>query len=206
VEGPEEASATPDRTSRAARSLAGAVADPARRRHARARLGQFVRGAWFARRVQRSDGRLKVGRHVKVNRPFPGTRLELGSGVRLHDDVRFFLDAPGASIVIGADTYLNRRAEVMAKSSVRIGSHCAISWDVRILDTDYHSLDGRPATDPVQIGDHVWIGSGATVLKGVTIGDGAVVAAGSLVASDVPAGALVGGVPAKVLRENVEWD
>jgi acetyltransferase-like isoleucine patch superfamily enzyme len=156
--------------------------------------------------VQRSDGRLKVGRGVRISRPFPDGRVELGAGVRLHDGVRLFLDAPGATIVIGADTYLNRRTEVMAKERVEIGSGCAISWDVRILDTDYHSLDGRPATDPVRIGDHVWIGSGATVLKGVTIGDGAVVAAASLVVKDVPAQTLVAGVPARVVRGDVRWE
>jgi acetyltransferase-like isoleucine patch superfamily enzyme len=119
--------------------------------------------------------------------------------------VRFFLDAPGATIVIGADTYLNRRTEVMAKSSVRIGARCAISWDVRILDTDYHSLDNASPTEPVVIGDHVWIGSGATILKGVTIGDGAVVAAGSLVAKDVAPRTLVAGVPARAVRGDVDW-
>ena len=47
---------------------------------------------------------------------------------------------------------------------------------------------------------------GATILSGVKIGDGAVVAAGAVVATDVPEKALVGGVPAKVIRENVEWN
>ena len=50
-----------------------------------------------------------------------------------------------------------------------------------------------------------WIGMGATILSGVTIGDGAIIAAGSVVNKDVPANALVGGVPARVLRENVVW-
>ncbi|HTY73067.1 MAG TPA: acyltransferase [Actinomycetes bacterium] len=141
-----------------------------------------------------------------MNRPFPDGRVELGAGVRLHDDVRLFLDAPGASITIGADTYLNRRTEIMAKRSVQIGRGCAISWDVRILDTDYHSLDGQSTTSPVRIGDHVWIGSGATVLKGVTIGDGAVIAAGALVIDDVPPAALAAGVPARVVRRDVTWE
>ena len=77
-------------------SPGGLILDPVRRRHARARAAQFIRGAWFARKVQRSDGRLKVGRRVRVSRPYPDTRIELGSGVRLHEDVRLFLDAPGA--------------------------------------------------------------------------------------------------------------
>jgi acetyltransferase-like isoleucine patch superfamily enzyme len=54
-------------------------------------------------------------------------------------------------------------------------------------------------------GNHVWIGMRAMILKGVTIGDGAVVAAGAVVTRDVPARALVGGVPARVLRNDVEW-
>jgi acetyltransferase-like isoleucine patch superfamily enzyme len=75
-----------------------------------------------------------------------------------------------------------------------------------IRDSDNHLLDGRDRRSaPIRIGDHVWIGLRATILKGVTIGDGAVVAAGALVIHDVPPGALVGGVPARVIRENVTW-
>lgn len=55
------------------------------------------------------------------------------------------------------------------------------------------------------MGNHVWIGTRVTLLPGVTVGDGAVIAAGAVVTKDVPAGALVGGVPAKVLKEHVEW-
>ena len=53
---------------------------------------------------------------------------------------------------------------------------------------------------PIHIGKNVWIGANATVLAGVTIGDGAVVAAGAVVAKDVAPGAVVGGVPAKVIK------
>ena len=51
----------------------------------------------------------------------------------------------------------------------------------------------------------MWIGTRVTVLNGVRVGDGAVIAAGSLVTADVPAGSLVGGVPAKIIKENVDW-
>ncbi|RIE05399.1 acyltransferase [Cohnella faecalis] len=123
----------------------------------------------------------------------------------LYRNIGFYLDSETAVIEIGDHTFLNRRSEVMCKRHVKIGSHCAISWDVTITDTDYHAIEGTEPTRPVVIGDHVWIGSRATILKGVTIGAGAVVAAGAVVSKDVPARTLVAGVPAKVVRENVSW-
>lgn len=65
------------------------------------------------------------------------------------------------------------------------------------------SLDTRPITypAPVRIGKNVWIDSNATILADVTIGDGAVIAAGALVNKDIPPMVVVGGVPAKVIKE-----
>lgn len=65
------------------------------------------------------------------------------------------------------------------------------------------SLDTRPITypAPVRIGKNVWIGSNAIILADVTIGDGAVIAAGALVNKDIPPMVVVGGVPAKVIKE-----
>ena len=57
---------------------------------------------------------------------------------------------------------------------------------------------------PIKIGNDVWIGARAIILDGVTIGDGAIVAAGAVVSKDVPPYAIVGGVPAKVLRYRFE--
>lgn len=63
----------------------------------------------------------------------------------------------------------------------------------------------RARSEPVIIGDQVWIGTGATILAGTTIGDQAAVAAGSVVTSDVPGGTVVGGNPAHVISEDVSW-
>ena len=53
---------------------------------------------------------------------------------------------------------------------------------------------------PIHIGKKVWLGANVTILQGVTIGDNAIVAAGAVVTKDVPANAIVGGVPAKVIK------
>ena len=166
---------------------------------------QYARGMRFARGVEGGRGLRLLG-NARVNRPAARTRLVLGDHVTIYDGVHFYLDGDGALASVGSGTYLNRRTEITCKTTVTIGERCAISWDVLITDTDYHRLDGAAETAPVTIGNHVWIGARATILKGVTIGDGAVVAAGALVTRDVPAGALVGGVPASVLRENVTWE
>lgn len=67
-------------------------------------------------------------------------------------------------------------------------------------------IGGKEKSAPIHIGNHVWIGARATILKGVTIGDGAVVAAGAVVNKDVPPNTLVGGVPARIIKENISWE
>jgi acetyltransferase-like isoleucine patch superfamily enzyme len=172
----------------------------------RERLPQRARGFAFSRHHAVHGARhLLVRGPVTVSTRFPDTALVLGKGVLLYQHVGFYLDAPGARIEIGTSTYINRRSEMCAKTLIRIGARCAVSWDVTITDTDYHQLEGSSATAPVSIGDRVWIGAGATILKGVTVGSGAVIAAGAVVTRDVPARALVAGVPGRVVRENVSW-
>ena len=87
----------------------------------------------------------------------------------------------------------------------RSGSNVNIGPFTKLI-SDSHELGGpsRRAgkffADPIVVGDGAWIGASVTVLGGVTIGAGAVVAAGAVVTRDVPANALVAGVPAKVIK------
>lgn len=115
----------------------------------------------------------------------------------------------GAHFSMGDGSYISANGTVLCTVDVRIGRNCALAWGLMIMDTDFHEIvrpnGDRPDRAPVVIGDHVWIGAQVTILRGVTIGDGAIVGAGSVVTQSVPAGALVRGNPAVVVREGVDW-
>jgi len=113
----------------------------------------------------------------------------------------------GATCKINGDGYMNENASISCAKLVEIGKGTIISDYVSILDWDAHTIIGqeKDMAKPVKIGEHCWIGLKSTILKGVTIGDGAIIAAGAVVTKDVPAKAVAAGVPAKVIRENVEW-
>lgn len=165
---------------------------------------RLLLGALFRRKTDQCGKRLRVCGSVTVSKA-KHARFMIGDHVLLHRHTGFYLDSSEAVIEIGDFTFINRRSEIMCKEHVKIGKHCAISWDVSIMDTDYHRMEGSTPTKPTIIEDHVWIGNKSIILKGVTIGTGAVVAAGSVVSRDVPAYALVAGVPAKIIKENVSW-
>lgn len=117
-------------------------------------------------------------------------------------DIQLFKNS---HLVLGKGSFINSDCKIRCHKEIIIGEDCAISHDFTVMDSDAHELEGSRNTKPVHIGNHVWIGTRVTILKGVTVGDGAVIAAGALITKDVPAGALVGGVPAKVIKEKVGW-
>ena len=110
-----------------------------------------------------------------------------------------------AHLKLGKNSFINSDCKIRCHKEIIIGNDCAISHDFTIMDSNAHLLNGDKHENAIIIGNHVWIGTRVTVLSGVSIGDGAVIAAGALVRSDVPAGALVAGIPAKVIRDNVTW-
>jgi acetyltransferase-like isoleucine patch superfamily enzyme len=168
---------------------------------------RLARGQAFRVR-HRIDGgtRLQLLGHVSVSRLAPHTRLVFGRDVFLRPDVAFYLEGQGATLSIGDRTSMNRRVHIACKGAVSIGRDCAISWDVVIMDTDFHEISGqRMSVSEVRIDDHVLIGARAMVLKGVHVGQGAVIGANSVVNTDVPSGALVAGNPAKIIRDQVDW-
>lgn len=137
-------------------------------------------------------------------------RLEIADNARLHirGNVSFLKDTtiqihPNAELTIGRNTYFNG-SFIDCTSQITIGSDCAVADGVRIMDNSWHLNNSRGRR--VKIGNKVWIATNAIILPDITIGDGAIVAAGAVVARDVPPKCLVAGVPAKIIKENVEWN
>jgi len=128
-------------------------------------------------------------------------------GYSVPDTVRirqpFYMDF-GKNIEFGEDVFINASCHFQDHGGIRIGDNGFIGHQVVFATLD-HDLDPKKRNDmhpaPIVLEDDVWIGANAVVLKGVTIGEGSVVAAGSVVKKDVPKNVVVGGNPARVIKE-----
>jgi acetyltransferase-like isoleucine patch superfamily enzyme len=127
--------------------------------------------------------------------------VSTGPGVTLHL-------SKNAVLELGNNVWIGANSKLVCYKSIKIGDNSLISWEVEIRDSDMHRLtsDSFEVSKPIEIGSRVWIGSRATIQKGVRIGKGSIVANGAIVTKDVPTNCLVGGVPARVIRENVTWE
>jgi acetyltransferase-like isoleucine patch superfamily enzyme len=136
-----------------------------------------------------------------------GGRMTIRGNTKIFSGAKIFVNEH-AHLIIGSG-YINNQFNLHCFGSIHIGEDVAIADNVTIRDSDNHFISSSPGykmTKPIHIGNHVWIGMNATVLKGVSIGDGAIIAAGAIVTKDVPAGCMVAGVPARIIKENVVWE
>ncbi len=134
-------------------------------------------------------GRMTIGAHTllrSVNVP-----VELATGLE-------------ATLEIGEEVRLNYGVSIGAMGSVRLGNRVRVGPYVMIIDTEFHDPYQRekmPAARPVVIEDDVFIGAKSSVMPGVTIGRGAIIGTGSVVTANVAPFTVVGGVPAKPIRQ-----
>jgi len=126
-----------------------------------------------------------------------------GSGTLIESRVGLF--PWDKRIAIGRNCYIGVGCWFIGE--VEIGDDCRIAPGVRLIGyTHVYADPDRPIREqgkefePIRIGNDVWIGCNVVVVKGVTIGEGAVVGAGAVVTKDVPPFAVVGGVPARVIK------
>jgi acetyltransferase-like isoleucine patch superfamily enzyme len=131
-----------------------------------------------------------------------------GSKLRVHE----------GELRIGAKTVMGQECTISAYQHVSIGRECIVADRVMLIDFDHGVVEvDRPIRlqgiykRDVRVGNNVWIGYGACVLRGVTVGDNSVIGTSAVVTHDVPANAVVGGVPARVIRmretpRTLRWD
>ena len=157
----------------------------------------------YGRRLK-LDGLAFIGPRVTIQIG-KGGRVELGrwswighgTKIRAHEGV----------VSIGAKTVLGQECTISTYQRVSIGRECVIADRVMLIDFDHGAVEvERPIRlqgiykRDVHVGNNVWIGYGACVLRGIQIGDNAIVGTGAVVTRDVPANAVVAGVPARVIR------
>jgi acetyltransferase-like isoleucine patch superfamily enzyme len=156
---------------------------------------------FFGRRLEiqiARGGEVRFGRFVWIGD---------GSKIRCHEGL----------VEIGEKTVMGQECTISAYQQVRIGAECVIADRAMFIDFDHGVVEvERPIRvqgiykRDVEVGSNVWIGYGACVLRGVRVGDNAVIGTNSVVTKDVPANAVVAGVPARVVRmreapERLRW-
>ena len=113
----------------------------------------------------------------------------------------------GKNITFGKNVFINSGCKFQDQGGITVGNNVLIGHNVVLATLDHNICVSKRVelfAAPIVIEDNVWIGANVTVTSGVTIGKGSIVAAGAVVTKDVPEYSIVGGVPAKVIRELTE--
>jgi acetyltransferase-like isoleucine patch superfamily enzyme len=178
----------------------------------------FARWLWLKARWR---GRLQTDGLCFV---CPGVKLELGRDAVLRLGRWSWVGAGckirvhEGEVEIGAKSVLGQECTISAYQHVSIGRECIIADRVMMIDFDHGVVEvERPIREQgiykrdVRIGHNTWIGYGACLLRGVTVGDNAVIGTSAVVTVDVPANAVVAGIPARVIRtrdapKTFRWD
>jgi acetyltransferase-like isoleucine patch superfamily enzyme len=128
----------------------------------------------------------------------------LGQGVRIMLNDSSLLNIGGK--LVESDSGITSDTLIMVQKKIFIGKDFLCAWNVFISDSDWHNIKGQKTQQDVFIGNHVWIANNCNILKGTIIDDNCMVSSQSkLINKQFPKGVLIGGIPAKILRENISW-
>jgi acetyltransferase-like isoleucine patch superfamily enzyme len=151
-----------------------------------------------------TDGMLFLGRGLELEIARKG-EVRFGRFVWIGDRTK--VRCHEGVVEIGAKTVMGQECTISAYQRVRIGEQCVIADRAMFIDFDHGVVEvERPIRvqgiykRDVVVGSNVWIGYGACILRGVSVGDNAIVGTNAVVTKDVPANAVVAGVPARVIR------
>jgi acetyltransferase-like isoleucine patch superfamily enzyme len=169
-------------------------------------LGRYLRRRFFTHAGWRwrTDGLVFFGRGLELQ-VARDAQIEFGRFVWLGDGTK--VRCHEGRVEIGAKTVIGQECTISAYKHVRIGEQCVIADRAMFIDFDHGVVEvERPIrsqgiyTRDVEVGSNVWIGYGACILRGVSVGDNSIVGTNSVVTRDVPANAVVAGIPARVIR------
>ena len=118
-----------------------------------------------------------------------------------------------ATLTIGENFAITGNSEIICQKEITFGRDCLLSWDILIMDSDFHHILDENETvinapAPIVIGNHVWIGCRNTILKGVSIADNTIVAANSTITQTIlDKNCVIGGhgKSLEILKRNVGW-
>ena len=169
-------------------------------------LGRYLRRRLFTRAGWRwrTEGPIFFGGGLELQIARRG-RVDFGRFVWLGHGTK--VRCHEGSVEIGDKTVLGQECTISAYRRVRIGEQCVIADRAMFIDFDHGVVDvERPIRKQgiymreVEVGSNVWIGYGACILRGVRVGDNSIVGTNSVVTKDVPANAVVAGIPARIIR------
>jgi acetyltransferase-like isoleucine patch superfamily enzyme len=160
--------------------------------------------------------KLRLGKRLKLDGLAfigPGCTLQVGRGAVLElgrwcwIGHRSKIRCHEGYVSIGSKSVMGQECTISAYQHVSVGSECVIADRVMMIDFDHGMVEvERPIRvqgiykRDVRVGSNVWIGYGACILRGATVGDNAVIGTNAVVTKDIPANAVVGGVPARLIR------
>lgn len=151
-----------------------------------------------------NQGIIQIGENVKINSSLLANPIS---------NNRCSLATTAAGKIFISDNVGMSGVTIYSASEISIGECSYIGANVKILDTDFHSLshtdryingDQNIQTKPIKIAKNCFIGSDATILKGVTVGSNSIIAAGSVVTTNIPDNEIWGGVPARFIKTNIQ--
>ena len=152
----------------------------------------------------RTDGLLFFGKRLELQIARRG-RVDFGRFVWIGDGTK--IRCHEGVVEIGSKTVIGQECTISAYQRVRIGEQCVIADRAMFIDFDHGVVEVERSIRKqgiykrdVEVGSNVWIGYGACILRGVRVGDNSIVGTNSVVTRDVPANAVVAGIPARVIR------
>ena len=195
------------------------------------RITQAIRGTFIRFRLKKSNGLIFASRMVKIDHSkkiSTGSNLILEHGVYINGlsktGIKFGKNVTiqrnteirctgviknlGHGIIIGNDVGINSFCFIGGQGGVIIGDYTIIGHGVKIYSENhiYENLDIKiklqgEKRKKVSIGENCWIGANSVILSGVEIGEGCIIAAGAVVNKSFPSNSIIGGVPAKLIKQ-----